>query len=161
MIRFPSPPAVQEGCHLSALSPALTALDVLRWPCWVLWGNVTGLSTCVSLVMSDADSWAAWAFGHVYAFFGEMCIYIIAPFLLGCWFWYRAAQAICMFWRWIVCGYLCLQISFFHSESDLFLWFGFLCCAQALQINYIPFVCFCLVFHYPKRWEKRTCSDLR
>ena len=35
-----------------------------------------------------------------------------------------------------------------HSVGCLFVWLGFLCCADAVELNEVPFVYFCFSFHY-------------
>ena len=63
--------------------------------------------------------------------------------------------AVCKFWRLISCQLLCLQMFSFILKAAFQFVDGFLCCAKAFKFNWVPFVYFCLYFHYCRRWVKK------
>ena len=68
-------------------------------------------------------AWPGWAVSISVLPLTKCPLRSLAHFLLGIFvFWYWAAWAVCMFWRWILSGDLCLKY-FSYSECCLFLLF--------------------------------------
>ena len=38
--------------------------------------------------------------------------------------------------------------------------FIFLCCANAFELNWVPFVYFCFYFYYSKKWVKKDLAAI-
>ena len=49
---------------------------------------------------------------------------------------------------------------FSHSVGYLFIFYGFLCCAEACELNLVPFVYFCFYFHYSRRWLRKDIAAI-
>ena len=99
-------------CWRFSKMPILTGM---RW-------ELTGLLICLPLTLSETE--------HLFKCLMAMCIpsswnvhwdlWPISYWVFLFYFWYWAAWALCMFWRWILCGDLCFEIFFFPILKVVF-----------------------------------------
>ena len=105
-------------CWRFSKMPILTGM---RW-------ELTGLLICLPLTLSETE--------HLFKCLMAICmpsswnvhwdLWSISYWVFLCYFWYWAAWAVFIFWRWLLCGDLCFEkkIFFSCSEGCLFLSFG-------------------------------------
>ena len=118
---------------------------------------------CVSLIMNGVEHLFMFLLAIFTSSF-EKCLVLFAThffdYLVCFFFWYWAAWAVCIFWRYI---FLSISVNCFVSRFFIFpfwglsflLVYGFLCCAEAFQFSWVPFDYFCFYFQYCRRWVKK------
>ena len=104
---------------------------------------------------------------HLYVFFGEMFVFL-AHFLIWSFIFLVLSCMSYLYINWRVIHWSCLEINslsvvsfaiiFSHSHDCLFTLFIVSFIVQKLKFNYVPFIYFCLYFHYPRRWVREDLA---